>query len=183
MRTLFTIVLIATAAAAARATTILPATLDQISREAAVIARGEVVALDAEWTSDHRGITTLVTLQADEYMKGSFGRVFRFRIPGGRLGRFQSVTVGAPQFAVGQHVVVFLAAQGPAVPHIVGLNQGVYRVIVENGRPVVTPPAVSGSSTVKTAASRIVRGDPSRKAVALEDFERQVRALAGASKR
>src|SRR6185312_2620643 len=112
-------------AASAQATVLVPVELGELSRDAMAIARGRVVAVEGQWTPDHRTIDTIVSLDVEEYLKGSLGAVVRFRVPGGLLGRYRSVFVGAPEFAVDQQVVVFLGAHGPTVPYILGLSQGV----------------------------------------------------------
>src|SRR4029079_633222 len=87
----------------ARATVLIPADLGELSRDALAIARGRVASLDAQWTEDRGTIETIVTLEVESYLKGSLGPMLRFRVPGGELGRFRSIVVGAPEFAVNQH--------------------------------------------------------------------------------
>jgi len=161
----------------AHATVLLPAELGDLSREAWAIARGTVVAVEARWTDDRRRVETIVTLEAESSLKGALGATVQFRVPGGRLGRYRNIVLGAPEFAVGQRVVVFLGARGPRLPYLVGLGQGVFRLAPRDGGWMVTPPAVLPGAG--TAPTRIVRGDPARRAVPLEDFEREVRMLAG----
>jgi len=164
------------ASASLYATVVVPTDLGELSGDALVIARGRVVALDARWSGDRRRVETLVTLEAERYLKGAFGPVLQFRVPGGRIGRYRSVLVGAPEFLVGQRVVVFLGARGPAVPYVLGLGQGVFRVVPGAGGWVVTPPVILPASG---GPARIVRGDPARRPMPLADFESRVRALAG----
>lgn len=161
----------------AGATVLLPADLGELSADARAIVRGRVVAVEARWIDDRRGIDTIVTLDVESYLKGALGSTLQFRVPGGELGRFRSIVVGAPEFAVDDRVVVFLGARGPSVPYVLGLSQGVFRIAraADNSGWVVTPPAVFPSA----AAARIVRGDPSRRPMALADFEQRVRTLAG----
>ena len=104
----------------------------------------------------------------------------RFRVPGGELGRFRSIVVGAPSFAVDQRVVVFLGAHGPSVPHLLGMTQGVFRIAraTDNSGWLVTSPMLLPGAVT----ARLVRGDPSRRTLALADFEQAVRALAGGGK-
>jgi hypothetical protein len=156
-----------------RATTLIPATLGDLSRDAQVIVRGQVVAVEATWTDDHRAIETLVTLSSDAYLKGQLGSLIQFRIPGGRLGRFESIMVGAPRFALGQRAILFLGARGPSIPYVLGLSQGVYRLREDGGKVVVTPPPVVATGR----PAPIVRGDRSRHPIPLAEFEGQVRAL------
>jgi hypothetical protein len=158
------------------ATVFVPTDLQSIARDAMVIARGRVVAVTGQWTSDRRGIETMVTLETEVYLKGWFGETIQFRVPGGELGRYRSIVIGSPRFVPGQHVIVFLNAQGPSVPHVIGLTQGVYRVErASDGMWMVAPPG-----SLPGIAGPITRGSQSREPVLLEAFERDVRALAGA---
>jgi len=158
-----------------RATTLVPATLTQVSRDALAIVRGRVSAVDARWTADHKTIETIVTLGAESYLKGSLGSTVQFRVPGGLLGRYRDTVVGAPQFAVGQRVIVFLGARGPSLAYLVGFSQGVYRIVpaADDSGWLVTPPAIPGSAG---AVTPIVRGDASLRPLPLDAFERSVRA-------
>lgn len=163
-------------AARARATVLIPADLGDLSREALVIARGQVTSVEARWGGDRRSIETIVTLEVDEYLKGAFGSTLQFRVPGGELGRFRSIIVGAPEFSVDDRVVVFLGARGPSVPYVLGLGQGVFRLAraADHSGWVVTSPVIvpAAAGTV-----RVVRGDPARGAMPIADFEQRVRAL------
>jgi hypothetical protein len=172
---LFTILILAVPL---RATVVLPADLGELSRDARAIVRGRVAAIEARWGEDHRSIDTIVALEVDTYLKGSFGATLLFRVPGGELGRFRSIVVGAPEFAVDDRVIVFLGARGPSVPYVLGLSQGVFRLVPapDNSGWLVTPPGVFPSVA---GSSRIVRGDPSRRPMGLAAFEDRVRALAG----
>jgi hypothetical protein len=163
-----------------RATTIVAADLGELSRDAVAIARGRVADVRSQWTEDRGTVETIVTLEVEDYLKGSLGAMVRFRVPGGELGRYRTIVVGAPDFAVDQRVVVFLGAHGPTVPHIVGFNQGVFRVTraADDSGWVVSPPAAAAGAAVV----RIVRGDAARRPLPLADFEQQVRTLAGAAR-
>jgi hypothetical protein len=162
----------------ANATTLVPADLGELSRDAIAIARGRVVSVDTQWTDDRRSIETLVTLDVADYLKGDLGSTLQFRVPGGQLGRFRSIVVGAPEFTEDEHVIVFLGSRGPSIPHLVGFSQGVYRVVpaATSRGWIVTPPAIFPSASGTHA---IVRGDPARTPLPLAEFEQRVRALAG----
>ena len=160
MSKLTTILLLLVATLPLRATTLVPADVSELAHDAIAVARGRIAAVDAQWTGDRRTIETIVTLDVERYLKGNLGPQVQFRVPGGRLGRFRSVVVGAPVFAADDRVVVFLGARGPSVPHLVGFSQGVYRVMQVSGRAMV-------------------RGDVAHTPVPLSDFESRVRSLAG----
>ena len=165
--------------APAGATVIVPATLAELSQEARVIARGRVIETASRSTGDWRSIETLVTLSIEDTLKGSAGPTVSFRVPGGQIGRYKRVVVGAPEFRVDQRVVVFLHDQGSDVPYVLGLSQGVFRLVEQNGDWIVTPAAAMATGVLPQA---LTRGDLARRPLSLLEFERNVRALAGASR-
>jgi hypothetical protein len=165
-------------AAPVRATVLVPADLSELARDARVIARGQVVAVDGQWTEDRRTVETVVTLETETYLKGNLDRILQFKVPGGTLGRFRNVVIGAPRFDVGQRVIVFLGANGPRLPFLLGLSQGVYRVdVAPNGAALVSPPPV-----LPGTRGALVRGTAARRPAPLADFERSVRTLAEAAR-
>lgn len=166
---------VALSASQATGTVLVPADVDELSRDAATIVRGTVVAVDAQRTDDRRGVETLVTVEVERYLKGVLGRTVTFRVPGGRIGRFRSLVVGAPQFERDQQVIVFLGHRGPSIPYVLGLHQGVYKIARQGDLRVVTPLVLAGTTFV----GPIVRGDPGRRPVPLEVFEDHVRGLVG----
>jgi hypothetical protein len=162
------------AATSAGATTLVPADLGELSRDARAIVRGRIAAVDAQWTWGRRTIETIVTLDVETYLKGALGDEVRFRVPGGLLGRYRSVVVGAPHFVVGQRVIVFLGAHGPTVPYVLGLSQGVFRVNpTASGEWLVSPTAV-----LPSMQGPVVRESLTRRPTTLAEFERNVRVLA-----
>jgi len=170
--------LVLSASGVGRATVLLPADLADLVREAQVVVHARVVDVRAVWAGDRRRIDTLVTLEALEYYKGEFGPSVTVRVPGGQIGAYRSVTVGAPSFAVADDVVLFLGARGPSIPHVLGLSQGVFRVVNPDASatPMVVPPPL-----VATAASAgpIRRGSATRRPMPLSDFGDEIRRLAG----
>jgi hypothetical protein len=178
MRILTVACLMLIPAAPLRATVIVGADLGELSHDAVAIARGTVAATTARWADNHRTIETIVTLSVERWLKGSFGDSVEFRVPGGELGRFRNIVVGAPAFAVDERVVVFLGARGPSVPYVLGLAQGVFRIGRSADGWEVTSPAFYPSAAPSVP---IVRGDPRRVSIDLAEFERQVaRLLEGA---
>lgn len=178
MRHIFVSALVIAMSGVASATVLVPADLGELSRDAHAIVRGRIVAVDGQWTGGRRTIETMVTLQVETYLKGRLGDTVRFRVPGGSLGRYRNVVVGAPHFVVGQRVIVFLGARGPTIPFVLGLSQGAFRVDQKaGGEWLVTPPAV-----LPTMQGPIVRGNSTMRPAALADFERDVRALADGSR-
>jgi hypothetical protein len=181
MRIFWTIVFAFTVSTTgARATVLVSSDIGTLARDAQAIARGRVVSVQGRRTEDRRAIETLVTIEVDTYLKGALGSRLQFRVPGGELGRFRSIFVGAPRFAVDEQVIVFLGARGPSLPYVLGLSEGVFHVVWSSAKNgwLVTPPA----ALPVAAVTKIVRGDPARQPLPLGDFEQRVRALAGAVK-
>jgi hypothetical protein len=161
------------AAAGVEATVLVPMDLGELSRTARTIARGRVVEVEGRWADDRRRIETVVTLAVESSLKGTPHATLQFRVPGGQMGRYRSIVVGAPRFAEGQRVIVFLSAAAPDLPSVLGLSQGVYRIRSGSPSPVVSPPALIASPG---PARRVVRGEG--RFMPLAAFERQVRVLA-----
>lgn len=160
-------------AASLSAMVVLPAEFSEMVTASELVVHGRVVDVRPQIAGDRRTIETVVTLAVLDAIKGQPGERVYFRVPGGQVGRYRRVVVGAPEFAAGEEVVMFLKGRPPGVPFPFGLSQGVYRVVPEpGGRRLVTPPIVS------EAAGRVVRGDPSRRPIDLAAFTRSVRTIA-----
>ena len=159
--------------ASVSAMVVVPAELSEMVTASELVVHGRVVEMRPQIVGDRRTIETVVTLAVIDAIKGRPGTTVYFRVPGGQIGRYRRFMVGAPEFAAGDEVVLFLKGRPPAVPFPFGLSQGVYRVVRDrDGRSLVTPPVVS------EAAGRVVRGDVSRRPLELSAFTRNVRAIA-----
>ncbi len=160
-------------AATLRATVIVPADLNELTIAAHAVVYARVVEVRALESADRLRVETLVTAEAVGYMKGNLGRTIVFRVPGGTVGAYRTMMVGAPSFEVGDEVVLFFATRPPALPYLVGFSQGVYRVRVDeatNTRLVVPPPAFATGETVK-----LTRG--TRVPMPLDQFAAEIRQI------
>ena len=165
-------------APALRATVLVPAEFREIVTGSQIIVYGRIGEVRPEWSADRRRIDTIVTVEAASYLKGGPGSTVTFRVPGGTIGRYKNVMVGAPEFRTGEEAVLFLNAQGPSVAHIFGLSQGVFRVRVDgrSGRRLVIAPVLLSNGE---AAQKVTRGDSARRPLPLETFAATVRAAMG----
>jgi hypothetical protein len=162
------------------ATVYVPVDFREMVTASRAIVHGRVVAVRSEPTSDRRTIASYVTIEVAEHLKGNLGAEVTFRVPGGQVGRYRRIIVGAPQFTRGDEVIVFLTARGPSWPYIFGLSQGVYRIArAGDGRAIVTPPPVMARGV---EAEPVVRGDPARRPLPLDVFAREVKAIVEAGK-
>jgi hypothetical protein len=176
MRHLLALALMLVVAPTLRATVLLPAEFREIVSGSQVIVYGRVAELRAEWSDDRRRIDTLVTVQAGTYLKGGPGDTVTFRVPGGQIGRYRNVMVGAPAFAPGDEAVFFLNAKGPSVAHVFGLNQGVFRIRADarTGQRVVLSPALMARGE---APEVVTRGATERRPLSLDAFAAQIRTV------
>ena len=162
---------------ALHATVILPIEFRELVTSSAVIVHGRVTDARSAFVDERRSVETFVTLDVDEYFKGNLGHHVTFRVPGGQIGRYKTVFIGAPEFAEGDEVVLFLKTAGGGIPFVTGLSQGAFRVLPDaaSGRKVVTTPIVMGKST--GGVETIVRGDPVRRPLPIESFRDAVRQV------
>jgi hypothetical protein len=171
--------LAAVASAPVRATVLVPADLNELTASALAIVHARIIDVRAITTEDRQRVVTVVVAESLGYLKGDIGRTIVFRIPGGQVGAYRTVMIGAPSFSVGEEAVLFFGARGPSLPYLVGFSQGVFRVQRDErtgARVVVPGPALNTGATVP-----MVRG--TRPPLPLETFAAQVRALAARSAR
>ena len=167
-------ILLLVGAAPSRATTLISMDLPELVLEARTIAYGRVIDTRAAVVEGRT--ETVITLDVSTYLKGEGGRVLLFRVPGGEIGRYRTVVVGAPVLREGDELVAFLHGTGPQLPTVVGFSQGVLRVYRQSGdvsAVVLAPPTPRGDG-----AERVVRGDGARRLVPLSDFVDEVHGLA-----
>lgn len=157
------------------ATVILSADLPELVTGAETIVHGRVVGSEARAVPGRQSVETVVTVAADEYLKGDLGPRVSVRVPGGQIGFRRTLVIGAPVFRIGDQVVLFLKGRGSGLPWIVGLNQGVYRVRGE-ARALGKGRFSSELQVVEQEPADLVRG-ASTPASPLNVFKTRVRAL------
>jgi hypothetical protein len=91
------------------ATTVIIPSDDQMIVEARAIVRGRVLAIEAGLDEQQDRIYTYVTLKVQEVLKGQITqRKIVLKQPGGQYGSRGSLVFGAPEFAVGENVLLYL---------------------------------------------------------------------------
>lgn len=168
-------------ASALEATVLVPAEFREIVAGSEVIAHARVIDTHAEWIDGRRQIETNVTAEVLSSYKGEVARTLSFKVPGGQIGRYRSVMIGAPQFRPGDEAVLFLDSRDDSVLRVFGLNQGVFRVRQDpqTGRRIVIRPILTAAGE---AAERVVRGSRARRPLELEAFGAQVRTAISATR-
>lgn len=118
--------LFCSAPALLRATTLARMDLPQLARESTFIARARCVRVASRAGSGM--VWTFSTFVVTEAWKGNPPSPFIVRMPGGKAAGLRVSVEGAPRFAVGEDVVLFLS--GPAAPTttILSWAQGTFRI-------------------------------------------------------
>ncbi len=156
------------------ATIVVSLDLVQLVQGADSIVAGRVVGVSAAPVAG-RFTDSLVTLEPAAVLKGNAQGTVVFRVPGGDVGRYRTIVVGAPVLRVGDEVVVFLAGSAPQIPHVVGFNQGVLPIMRDDrGRALLLAPAIAGGA----GDSRAAGGRGTARVTTLTAFAEDVRAIA-----
>ena len=157
-------------------TVLIPAEFREIVAGSGIIVHARVVDVRSQWVDGRRRIESVVTVEVLTPFKGGEGRTLEFKVPGGQIGRYRSIIVGAPTFSPGEEAFLFLSERNSDAPLVFGLNQGVFRIRQDrvSGRLVVVPPALMASSESREA---VMRGSPTRRPLELEAFGAQVRSV------
>src|SRR5256714_6066072 len=136
LRSLILLSLISFALPAARATTVIPPTFDELVTKAETIFEGTVTGLRSEYTGEgaNRHIVTYVSFKVEDAIKGATGSDYTIRMFGGTVdGRTVEVT-DAPRVKVGDRDILFVENNGTQFIPLVGIMHGRFHVQAdENG--------------------------------------------------
>ena len=157
------------------ASTFLSAEFREVVSEASTIVRGRVTDVRAIRTPAGN-VESVVTIAVETSLKGAAESFVAMRVPGGTIGRYRTVMVGAPVMRVGEQAVFFLKRGSGNSLWPVGLGQGIYRISnAGTSVGVVHAPVLPGVTTNSVGA--VVRGDTRRKSLPVTEFESLVRLL------
>ncbi len=165
----------------ARATVVIPLSLQQVSERASLIFQGKVTDVEVRFDELSQRVATYTTFAVQDVIKGEAGATHTIKQVGGQLpgGKFALRIHGVPRFNPGEEYVVFLPAPsrlGFASP--VGLSQGAFSVVEKNGARVVSNHYRSKATT--SAARPAAAGKAARAAsrfTALDDFKSTIRSM------
>ena len=134
----------------ARASTVVPMTLETMADHAGQVIMGTVVSVRSYLADGSRQIETEITLTEVEYLKGAPAYPaddFTLVVPGGTVGKARLHLLCTPTFEVSERWILFLLPTYKTFP-IVGLSQGAIRV----------EPASDGGERVMSASSKPLVG-------------------------
>ncbi len=130
-RICFLVLLAASASVpAARATTLVRLSLEQLVQASTEIVGAHVVSQESRWTPDHTRIITLTTLALDQTFKGNPPATLVVEQPGGTVGNTHVRVPGTILFRPQARYVLFLEVSRSNPSHYlpVGMFQGAYRI-------------------------------------------------------
>lgn len=136
---LLAVVALASIGSATHAAVVLQTTAD-LSGNSSNIIRGQVLSTEARWNDEHTFIFTRVDLKVGTQYLGTLAIESNLIVmtPGGEVGEMGLKVEHAPQFEVGQEVILFLTPQEDGQFRVVAWEQGKFTIeedkIVETGR-------------------------------------------------
>ena len=127
---------------AARGTTVIPPTFDELVSRAEVIFQGTVTDVRSQWTGEgaqHR-IESYVTFKVEDAMKGAPGESYTLRMLGGTVDGETMEVSDSPKFKVGDRDIIFVENNGSQFIPLVGIMHGRFHVDKdkETGREMIT---------------------------------------------
>jgi hypothetical protein len=97
-----------------------------------LVMRANVIDHSVAWTPDGAMINSTLELQPLEVLKGSAPNNVLVEVPGGDLGGIRIRNAEAPEFALGEQVIVFVKADEDGKNRVYGWFQGKYTVLEGN---------------------------------------------------
>ncbi|MDA0205655.1 MAG: hypothetical protein O3A53_04895 [Acidobacteria bacterium] len=129
-------ILVLTGLATLNAATLERLTIDEMAQQATAVVRGRVG--EARAARFGALVYTLHRFEAEEQWKGAAIAGLEVAVPG---GTYEGVTYsfgGTPQLKAGEEYLLFLWTGPSGRTQIVGLSQGVFRVVRRSGSVMVT---------------------------------------------
>ncbi len=123
------VLVLALAWAGSSGAAVVPMDLGQLVEGSEAVLHGRVLSLTPHWDEGKTRISTTVSVQPIDYMKGDLGGgPIQFEMPGGAVGNVSLAVSDVPEFEVGEEVVLFLRSE---YFRVVGWNQG--KLTVKDG--------------------------------------------------
>jgi len=115
---------------AARATTVIAPTFDELVSQAELIFQGSVTNVRSQWVGEdaQRHIASFVTFKVEEALKGQPGTSYTIQMLGGTVNGETLEVSDAPKFAVGDRDILFVEHNGEQFIPLVGIMHGRFRI-------------------------------------------------------
>jgi hypothetical protein len=184
LQILLTLILGLLLSAPTLATTVLPISLERMSKKAELIFYGTVISNEVKIDEVSGHVATFTTFDVIDVIKGNVGDTHTIKQIGGQLpdSKIMYKIHGVPRFTIGEKVVVFMPQEsklGFASP--LGLSQGRFTVREQNGVSTVNDSRATQAARATSARDLKTPGTESspqqRTSTSLAEFLRTVREL------
>ena len=154
--------------------TVVSRSFDELVQLADLVLAGTVKEVHCQFADDgldQNTIFSYVTLSDLKVVKGRFApSEYVLRVPGGVIGRFAQDYPGVPTFQTGQSYVVFIRGNRRDFFPVVGIGQGVFRILTDSRGQRVVIREDRLDHTGQRALSEMTHNAPT-----LDDFIRSIR--------
>ncbi len=117
------------ALSAAKATTMVSMSLEQLTQASSKIVQGQVVSQVSRWNDDHTQILTITTVEVSQVLKGNAASTVEIEQLGGTVGNRRVFVAGDVSLRPQSEYVLFLEPATDASRfRVVGMTQGAYRL-------------------------------------------------------
>lgn len=187
LRSLFFAAVAALSLHAARATTVIPPTFDELVSEAELIFQGTCTDVKSQWIGEgaERHIVTFVTFKVEDALKGAPGGSYTIRMLGGTVDGTTMEVSDTPKFKVGKRDILFVEHNGQQFVPLVGIMHGRYRVEKDqaSGREVILNDHGQAVSNVeKFGKDEHTAATAGEQALAPADFKAAIQAKLAAQR-
>jgi hypothetical protein len=116
--------------AGAMATTVIPMSVEELTRSASHIVEARALSARSEWNPQHSLIYTYTTFQVTRGLKGAVAQTITVKQLGGSAGGYTQKVSGVHHAPPGEEALLFLrpSEAGDGTYVVVGLAQGNFRV-------------------------------------------------------
>ncbi len=157
------------------ATTVVPASIEHLTRESTNVVRARALSSVATWDNAHRRIYTLTRFQTLQTMKGSLGPTFVVKRLGGHAGGYTMKVAGVRPWRDGEETVLFLRPDIDRTFVVTALMQGDFRVHRDGAAPPTVSNGVQGIKKI-SASGEVSEFGGAR--MTLDELSRRVKQAA-----
>jgi hypothetical protein len=149
-RIAFALVLLA---GVAMATTVIPMSVDELTRAASHIVEARALSARSEWNPEHSLIYTYTTFQVTRGLKGAAAQTITVKQLGGSAGGYTQKVSGVHHAQPGEEALLFLrkSEAGDGTYVVVGLVQGNFRVFRGSNGEVMVSNRIGGTHALARA--------------------------------
>ncbi len=174
MRMVRTFLVMILCAGAAAATTVVPMSVEELTRAASHVVEAHALHSWTSWNAQHTLIYTYTTFQVSRALKGRTAETITVKQVGGTADGYTQKVSGLRQFQEGEDALLFLrpsaGADGTLV--VVGLIQGNFRVARTPSGDAVVSNGITEAQQYDSGRVRTFTGASMR----LEEAEARVRS-------